>query len=469
MATIVQFVDSIASSPAVRVDLNSVASGLRVLADGGIDLPLPEIQRAVTSTLLSDGDRIVASAYGNRVVGLVLRATGSSADVTATTIQTLARELDRVTNILKVQLEGMTAPVFFRTFQASDYTMSVMLAQLARNTQLTLTIPAEPFALGLKQTISAFTVAKDPAAGTNPCRFDLVSTDVIGDVETPAQIKIVNTAAGMSIRQGIIAVRARGTPSACPFLVQAEAMTMGTDTTVQANNTSFSGAGSNFVSCTFATGTAMDERLSTTVPASASVDARGRYRVFLRCKRGTSGSGINVRLTIDGAGTSVALPTAFGTGIGILDLGSVDIPGGMDPVTDGPTGVQLPASGRFIAIDAERVSGSGTFDIDYMLLVPADYRCAVINYGMPAANAPCVLDAGRDLIYQLDASGNVQPPDTPAMYFLGGLPLLTPNVAQRIYFVQSCGIEGLLTAPTTLQVTVAYWPRYLDGFRPAAT
>jgi hypothetical protein len=84
-------------------------------------------------------------------------------------------------------------------------------------------------------------------------------------------------------------------------------------------------------------------------------------------------------------------------------------------------------------------------------------------------NSPLVLDGDRNLMYSLDSGGNVRPPDGTPLYFVGGLPMLRPNQAQRIYFVQSFGTEGLTAAPTTLNVTVSYWPRYISGFRPATT
>jgi hypothetical protein len=175
MAAVVQFVDSIAANPTVRLDLNTFASGLMVGADG-IDFSPPPLRRAVVSTLLADGDRIPAAAYGNRTLKLPVQVVAATATAAANALQDLAFELNRPANILRVQLTGMTSPVFFRAFRAPDYTLAMLRLLAAANTRATLEIPAEPFGYGLKQILPPVMVNNDPAAALNGMFLDVDST-----------------------------------------------------------------------------------------------------------------------------------------------------------------------------------------------------------------------------------------------------------------------------------------------------
>jgi hypothetical protein len=74
-----------------------------------------------------------------------------------------------------------------------------------------------------------------------------------GDVDTPLFLNLTGTLGVTGRLVSGLAMRRRGTPSATPFVLQAESMTQGTDTTTQANSASFSGAGNNSSRTTFAT------------------------------------------------------------------------------------------------------------------------------------------------------------------------------------------------------------------------
>lgn len=153
----VQFVDSIASSPATRLNLGLAPWTVRSSTHFGA----PALDRAAVSNLMVDGERYPAAAYRNRTITLVVQVNGVDDDTTAVLLQQFYRELDRPANILRYR-PGTTSPVFFRTFRAAaeDIEWSPI------NKEVTARIPARPFAVGLKETLPAALVYNDPAEGT---------------------------------------------------------------------------------------------------------------------------------------------------------------------------------------------------------------------------------------------------------------------------------------------------------------
>src|SRR5262245_21725753 len=218
--------------------------------------------------MLADGALIPAASYGNRQIRFAVKirnAVNITDDAAASYVQALARELDRKNNILKWQ-PGGSFPVFFRTFRAD---MDAIYWDPNDKT-INVTIPAEPFAIGLKETVTPATVSNDPAAVSNGCYFEV--TGVKDDVETPPILKRPTTTVD---EQSILAVRRHGTPSSTPFLLQTESLSQSTDTNTQANNAIFSGSGNNSSRTTFATTTALSLQLSVSkTPGSPNVNTR---------------------------------------------------------------------------------------------------------------------------------------------------------------------------------------------------
>lgn len=474
MASIVQFVDSITASPTVRLDLNSAASGWMIDHEAGIDISPPTLNYAVASTMLADGEHIAGSSFQNRVLKLPIKLVyTATTDAAATAIQNLGRELNRPMNIVKLQLQGATSPVFFRTFRSS-YTLSMLRLLLTEHTKVTLELPTEYAGLGLLETpVSAVTVSTDPAAATNPCFVDV--SGVKGDVEAPAIIRWPSSAIADD-QETVFATRRRGTPSAAPFLFQAEAMTQGTDTTTQPNDVNFSGSGNNYSRCTFATAT-MQMRLQITDLGTPSVDLRGTYRVFLRYRKNTSGDAINLQLRWgDTVGFLSVNNDVFVTPntnqITTADLGLISIPIGVDPVYDS-TGAELVVSDSFLLkVQAERTSGTGTIDFDFLLLVPAgpepESRFGIVHWN-DASSSPTdhwILDADGTIPHARDASGQIISAGSPAI--TSGFTFLSPNQTNRIYMLRSTRAGDTWTLTTVSPVSVSYHPRYLS-VRPAST
>jgi hypothetical protein len=462
------FVDSIATSPTLRLDLVN-PQGLRPMAEG-TSFGTPELRRAVASTVMTDGARVPASAYDTRVITLVLRPPdNASADTAASLLQDLVQEVDRPTNFLRWQPDT-TNPLFFRTFR-SDLS-GVVWDALER--KFTATLLAEPFGLGLKQTLSPVTVNNDPSAGSNGMFFDV--TGVLGDVETPLFGIYPSGLITSGRRRSAIAIRRRGTPSSAPRLQQVESMTLGTDTSSLA---SAGASGGNYARTTFATNTGLITRASTTAfPASASVDARGSYRVYCRVRQNTATDTLTMRLRWGDASAlitndSFTLPSTPDTGVWFYcDLGIVQIPGGFDPAEDGPSGVALSASPIYLSLDAQRNSGSGSLDLDVLIFLPADDRTLLVKWPGVSGPTDFILDADRPAVYPRDAAGAVDTVDQAEL--AGAGPLVSPNVTNRIFVARDIGtgtsgtgLVGDALSGTTV-ITPYYWPKYLAA-RPATT
>lgn len=305
--------------------------------------------------------------------------------------------------------------------------------------------------------------------------FDV--TGIKGDMETPLVLRRSVTNVG---HQSLFSTRRRGTPSRAPYAIQAEAMAVFTDTTTQPNDAGFSGAGNNYTRTTFATNATMTNRLLiTNVPANESVDARGSYRVFARMRKNGTTSTINVRLAFgQGSGLTAVLsdplpvtwttPTLAEFTMNATPL-LVTIPVGYDPVQDGVSGAEMKAGTIFMRLDAERIGGSDTLDVDYLLVVPADDRLSIVNWSDDPVPPPAfVLDGIHDMVYGLSSGGAIDS-GIPG-YYVGGPPMLsTDGAINRVYFineVKPATAEPVF--PTTFTLDMWYWPRYLY-IRPAAS
>lgn len=480
---ICQFVDSIASNPTVRLDLNSYTvtgggtarNGIAVV--GEPSMTPPPVRRVTISSMMADGELIPAWAFGNRTIHLPVLIAQDTFAAAGDIIQDLVMELVRDTNFLKVDMGN--GAVFFRTFAAPDVAWQLRW-RMPKDGIITLDVPCEPFGYGLEQSLGAITVNNDPAAGSNGCFFD--ATGIKGDVETPLNLTVGNTVVANGRRRSGIAVRRRGTPSSAPRFVQAEAMTQGTDTSTQANSATFSGAGNNYSRTTFSTATAMSQRLSTTFPAAASVDNRGVYRVFARVRNNSATQVVASRLRW---GTSVSTVTndtvswgASGTMAVVpmyLDHGLVQIPQGYDPVTRGVSGVQIATEGIFLALDIQRVSGTAsTVDIDFLMFLPADDRLCFTKWPDGVTVTDFIYEGGpRPAAYARNASAQITM--TAPVEISGGGIMVTPGVTNRVFFYRDVGTGTATTGNSgdaitgTTSITPFYFPRYLFPLRSATS
>lgn len=465
MAAIVDFVETIDAAPTTRLDLNDGAIWSVVMQ--GSDFTPPTLRRAKTSSMLSHGDWIAASAYNNRVVALELQLKEADADGVADQLQALIRELERPYNLLRVQRDGATKPVFFETFRSP---VAAIREQLVNKRSCRLEIECKPFAVGLKETLSAQVVSNDPATG---CYFDVPFP--AGDVETPLFMDVTaSDVIASGRRQSVFAVRRRGTPSDMPWIIQAESMTLAANTALQANDTAMSGSGQNYVRASSLTSSFVTRLTSAVFPSTPSIAARGKYRPYLRVRK-TSGTGeVRVRLVVSPDGTTeitpddvgVVLPT--GTGVRWAEFPVIQIPIGEDPITDGPSGNYLASRGIQFKIQISLTAATSNLDVDCLVLMPADDRfCRILWPGVSGPTTMRIDSSNKPKVYGLGASGETYSTEIRGMDS-GGTPLISPNSYNRVWFLQDTGTTSagdLLSNNTTF--IPFYWPRWLSPMRPA--
>lgn len=447
MSIELQFRDKI-DSGALRLDLNDGAVW-KFQRNPMADFSPPVLKRSISNTMLRQGAHIAASAYDNRRLRFDLVVEKTTEDLLAAEIQKLNRELDREVNILKYQPNGATNPVYFRTFRSPAYKLKIHAEAQVNRLRCSLDVLAEPFAYGEKVEVTG-TIAGDPTDGADPLGFQIVATD--GDIPTPLWLRLQ----AATLDEVVIGARRHGVPAL--YFKQAEDMTQGTDTTTQANDVLYSGAGNNFSRTTFGTPTMTTRLTWDPAPGSGNDDDyRGTYRAFARVKRSGSTDDINVRMLI-GVGAITTAPVAVpkNTDQQMLDLGLVHIPPAPDAIFDGMSGAILPTEGAAIAFQAERVSGSENLDWDFVVLIPADEELAIANFN-PTGSIASIFDGPNDLAFHTNAlSTAVQERGTVPL--VGSIPLVTPNQTNLYIVLQR--IANHLIA-TDITFTARYWPRWL--------
>jgi hypothetical protein len=466
-----QFVtDFLTATPTVSLDINNASAGIWV-ADG-YSLDPPKYTKGYAANSLRHGSTPTNSVAGNRMLIIPLRVNTADRDAAATAIQNLGLQIS-VDNFLKVQF-GST-PVFFRTYADPDYAWDVMKT-LTHESKVTLQLEAEPFAFGTRVNAGTFTVSNDPAAGTNPCRFDI--TGVTGDVPTPLFMLATSTGAsgapsGLVNKWAHFGMRRRGTPGNYSNVIQAEAMTQGTGAVVTADATMSGGSKSRIG---FGTpGNTL--RLSDTFPdnGTAVADARGEYRVYARCALTVGTDTISVQL---GYGSSSAT-AVFNDAQSIanvtnpywVDLGKVPVPPYSDPVKHGYAGgADLKVLLPFIGLWATRTAGTGSLDVDCLYFLPADDRTLITRF--PTTDTTYAIDGTTregGSVYgvntALDTIQTIASP--PQIVGGGGFPELIPGQTNRIHMLRNVDVTGTgdaITNTTTIQCY--YWPRWREAVRP---
>lgn len=464
MGHLAKFVDSIAASPTVRLDLNDETTWTCARFDPGV----PTIRRAMSSNTMTDGIHVSSSSYDARTITFELLLRTSTQDLNATQIQTLARELDRATNIVMYQPNGLTKPVFFKTFRSNLSQIQDILTSTAMRT-CTIELLAEPFALGLMETVSVGTVNNDPAHATNGCYFDIAAASVIGDVATPCLI--VDTVAATS--SGIWGVRQHGTPSDGVYFYQAESAAV-TDTNPGGGpSATNSGTGTN--NFRRASGSAGGSRWDITGTDAQRLARAGDYRILLIADAGanwTARGYIHREYDRDGEnvyGQEVDVPLGrCVTDLGVFSLGSAERPAG--------SGSVAPPESVSIHVELNRSSGAAVIDTDYIQLVPADEACAYWQIGRDAdaVTYDHAFDSALESAYRIETAGTL-PTGTANKgvdgEVSGGFIELVPNQVNRVIWVRFGDLDTgdrTIVKTDTSSLTVYYFPRYIF-IRPSAT
>lgn len=462
------FVDSVAASPTVRLALEDDPVWS---VHESTDFGMPAIDRAIVSTLLADGGQVPASAYGLRQLNLVCSITAPTEDATAAQLQKLFRELDRPTNILRWQPD-VTNPVFFRTFRSdvAQVHWDPMLKRVAA------TVLAEPFAVGVEETLPSIVLGGDPASGG--IYADV--TGIKGDVETPLILVLPASGSTIAVRQAAFGTRRQTDAIIGTCVEEAELLVLGADATTQ-TVAGYSGGTPNCVRVSFATVTTMSRRVYQSFPtgalATGAKEVRGMYRVFARVKKSVAGDPVTVQLgwgAFDPAGianASVLLPAT--TNVVMVDLGLISAPFGPDPIVNGYSGVELASTGVFFELRASRTSGTTNLEIDFIAFIPASDQFTIVKFaeyggvGGAATHRP-VWDGPNQLVYKsVSGLGSAVRLADPSPFV--GAPALdvSPGMTNRIWGLRDV-TPGVATDLTGVTYSARYYPRYLF-VRPVST
>ena len=456
-ADTIQFVDAISSSPTVRLDINEQVSNWWTDFDPGS----PRLRRASSANAMTDGIHVSSSSYDSRVLTFKSLLRDTTQDALATRFQALQRELDRPSNLIKYQPFGATKPVFFKTFRSDMSAIRVMKVSAATH-ELEFEVLAEPFALGLMETISVGTVNNDPAHATNGCYFDITAASVIGDVATPCVIMdtVVSTFYGYWAR------KATGTPSDMVMFYQFDTgWTLSSFSNPGGGpDASMSGTGTNnYIRSSAASASAF--RTITGTDAERFARA-GEWRVIVTARKS---AGADVwELAMDPADGPVSTVTVEGGSNNrvLVDMGVMSFGGG---VRAGDNFTTAPAPDFLIEFAATRVSGAGTLDLDCVQFLPAT-ECLGLFSVSASASEYQVFDSTRESTYVTENAGtlaagtmNVNAKGEVS----GGFISLVPNQTNRIYWLRH-DLTSLIVKADTSSLTVYYWPRYIF-IRPSAT
>ena len=465
-ADVIQFVDSIDAKPVVRLDLNDddVIRCRTFLA------PPPRLRRSMSQNVMTDGGFVSSSQYGTRVLYIDLDLITTSQDENAAYLQKLARELDRATNIIRYQPAGASRPVFFKVWR-SDFSALVDMKAVLAFRQASLEIVAEPFAYGLRETISVGTVNNDPAAGSNGCYFDLAAGQILGDV--PAPMLLVATGAPVDVSRStglFLAEKSWDTLSDAQLFHQAESMSISSGVT--AADALMSGAGSNCVEFnpgSTATFTGLTKSALSTVAQTKAT--RGTYRLVAVLRRITSAG--TWKAGTQGASSLTTLSTS--TNRQRVDLGVVVI--GDSTVSPGVDGGAPTLGSKFsLGSDLARTSGTAGVDnlrVDYLELLPADQCTTIATLPTAGSLIGLVVDSYQEAVYKVDSTSGLFDGTASILTMAtvtGGFPSVYPNRATRysMSWVLTDGTTASITKTDTSSVTVYYLPQYLY-VRPASS
>lgn len=442
----------------------------------GWSIGVPQIEGASDS---------VGVEWGDRSLTFTLRVRGSR--YAALQVQSLlARQILRVRNWLMFQLDPMSAPVWFHTYNSQPGELSfdqVYLERAEDTWRIGVKLDAEPFAYGQRVSLGPFTINNNPAAAANPCCC--VLPEILGDAPAPLRI-----AAAFSVarHQSDILWAASPVPANYQPVVwqigDGDGWTADVDTAAAAASSAFSGGSYREVS--FATTAGLARRLYGTAPAAIP---RGRYRVFLRVARSDTASTFAFRLgrynSITGTdytgAETVRMDRSASTTAGhatYVDLGVRSFPRFMNTLP-GVKGYN-PRPG--ISLQVERLSGTGAAQLDAFVLVPVKLESEeapsrmmtseFATYGPFVDDVASYWDGDLESYTRMNGFAVLESSIQPINH--GAPPVVHPGVTNAVHLLQQTRLtSGTLGATdnsddiaATATVTFSYHPRlmYLAGY-----
>lgn len=442
---LLRFVDQIQTSggpaPTVLLDLNN-GSPWNVY---DWDAAPPVLRVNGLDSFAADGSVTAGEAFSDRTISAVLDGQAASADAIAAAFQTLVRFLS-APNWLLFQPPGFTSPVFFRTKRCSPAALEEFRLLVERNRQVTLAIPAEPFAYG-GQVAGAATVGNDPTA-TDGMRFTMPT--VKGDVAAPLNLSCTHSVASESVDLRMVA-------SASGFWQSMAYMSPGTTVS------DASAIGGSLSRYTWTAGSGGVQEIG-----SGFIDdvSQGEYRVLARV-RATSPVKVGM-LTPHQTGWDqppawVNVPSEWSW----IDLGVRRFPRGTMRDTAWTPAITAAAQ-EFGLVTEVTSAAAGQLDLDHVVVVPApgaDRDTATTLYARPIRD-----DDSKTVLLASGDSNQVVTSTTGLgqarvqMMASGGLPEVVPNRTNTITLarVRNNSITTVADDKTeTCSVIWSYHPRYL--------
>ncbi len=466
MASIVRFVDAVGSTT-TRLDMSPDGpNDLRLGED--VDFGRPKLAATTADAATGDGDPYVASRYGNRQISLPLVVPRQSTMALRQTVFTsLARELDRPSNVLMVQPDGASSARWLVTYRAADAASWLRLGAVYTAGTVTVTLDAQPFAYGAQVPVTIGQVSGNPETGTWIYTLPFCA----GDVDSPLTLDLYNPGSAPPAQQFILATRpVVYSPTGTTYVVSTPSSVF-TNVTTGVTATGGAGTVSRWTPPSNGTENVIydGQPLSHSGP---SLDMLGRWRIFARVKRNTSGDVFSIRGTRsqNGGGVNLAAaPAVFaaptGAGWAYVDLGVMQVPGSGQWTTD-PYGNQFPATAPSVQVRATRVSGSGTLDVDHLLALPGDGRFLAANLNgaiMTTTGCSAHIDGDRNTITVLQSynsspyADSIQPP----VGWAGGMLRVSPRYQTQLFAIADATSTG--STASVLNVAGSYRPRYLDA------
>jgi hypothetical protein len=478
MATVakLQIVDSISATPTILADLNN-RSPLFIMKDGWRADP-PELNRSTSRSTLRDGETVSGSSYSDRVIEASIGVDADSAEAGARALQTVAKLLDRRGSWLLWQAVDMAKPVFFRAKRAEITEYDEFNGSTPFKVA-SLRIPADPFAYGEKVS-GSFTVANDSFvhSWSEPVQGD-VATPLFMSFDLPTLNKEVTTVASSIARSD-------GLVQSSPFmksLASVYSIGLGSpwSSADEADSTAIGGTKRKVARST--SGSAA----TVSVYAGSSVRwvglPQGEYRVMVRARL-ISGTDVSVAFVAGREGppndptVSVTIRNAPSTGAGWdwYDLDVVSLPS-QAPKSDVAFGLGPSAADPYWNLTVTSANAM-ELDLDQVLLLPvgsgpgvALARCSMSRSKASTVSQTVFLDGVSDQRY-LGRYGLSAYRAFAAI--AGALPELVPGAANTLHLMATTAVndtgKGYADVKTdSYTVSFAYFPRYVGGFRPAAS
>ncbi|MDP9820378.1 hypothetical protein [Nocardioides massiliensis] len=431
-----QFTAGPSADAEVRLDLNAEGIELadsRVLVDG-FGFGMPEL----------DGEPGARGrAWGVRTQSLPWKVTGSKAAALAL-LGLLARELTRQENWLRVQLSPSTEPRWLHTYAASADQVSLNQVYWDAESdtwRTTLSVPADPFALGPRVDMDPVTVTNSPIAGTHPMQVKL--PPVLGEVPAPALVVVEKAAAGGMLGPLVAVTNEAATVHAAGSWGPAVGSAVTAAGYLAGSYRPTSG------------GLADWAVVGTWEPG---VLPQGRRRALLRVGATPGAGAVLLRAVVGGLAMPPVLVQCTDQ-VRWVDLGSLPYPMpdddglGAAPAVPVVIAARRARPGGELRLDDRLLLVDGAWDADLLKLTARDGGTGPTRL---AVNA----DARRARAVIADAA--VPPPAAS-----GGWPHLHPGRDNHLLVAQNVDPLGLAgrndDAASTTTVRVSYQPRYLWG------